>query len=52
MKWTEWIKDKLGVEIPFPIIADTGKVATMLGMIHPGKGSNTVRGYSSSMTRG
>jgi len=43
MKWTEWIKDKLGVEIPFPIIADTGKVATTLGMIHPEKGSNTVR---------
>ena len=43
MKWTEWIKDKLGVEVPFPIIADTGKVATTLGMIHPEKGSNTVR---------
>jgi peroxiredoxin 2/4 len=43
MKWTEWIKVKLGVEIPFPIIADTGKVATTLGMIHPEKGSNTVR---------
>jgi len=43
MKWTEWIKVKLGVEIPFPIIADTGNVATTLGMIHPEKGSNTVR---------
>ncbi len=43
LKWTEWINDKLGVEVPFPIIADTGKVAAMLGMIHPGKGSNTVR---------
>jgi len=43
MKWTEWIKVKLGVEIPFPIIADTGRVATTLGMIHPEKGSNTVR---------
>jgi peroxiredoxin (alkyl hydroperoxide reductase subunit C) len=43
MKWAEWINDKLGVEVPFPIIADTGKVAAMLGMIHPGKGSNTVR---------
>jgi peroxiredoxin (alkyl hydroperoxide reductase subunit C) len=43
MKWTEWMNDKLGVEVPFPIIADTGKVAAMLGMIHPGKGSNTVR---------
>jgi len=44
MKWTEWIKANLGVEIKFPIIADDqGKVATMLGMIHPGKGTNTVR---------
>jgi peroxiredoxin 2/4 len=43
MKWTEWIKVKLGVEIPFPIIADTGKAASTLGMIHPEKGSNTVR---------
>jgi peroxiredoxin (alkyl hydroperoxide reductase subunit C) len=43
MKWTEWIYEKLGVEIPFPIIADTGKVANTLGMIHPRKASNTVR---------
>jgi len=44
IKWTEWINDNLGVEIPFPIIADgVGAVATRLGMIHPGKGSNTVR---------
>ncbi len=44
IKWTEWIKEKLGVEIPFPIIADDrGKIAEMYGMIHPGKGTNTVR---------
>ncbi len=44
IKWVEWIKEKLGVEIKFPIIADdTGKVAGMLGLIHPGKGTNTVR---------
>ncbi len=43
LKWEEWIKDKLKVEIKFPIIADTGKVASMLGLIHPGKGTNTVR---------
>ncbi len=43
MKWTEWIQQNLDVEIPFPIIADTGKAASMLGMIHPGKASNTVR---------
>ena len=43
IKWGEWIQDKLGLEIPFPIIADTGAVADKLGMIHPGLGSNTVR---------
>ena len=43
IKWEEWIKDNLHVEIEFPIIADTGKVAETLGLIHPGKGSNTVR---------
>jgi peroxiredoxin (alkyl hydroperoxide reductase subunit C) len=43
LKWIEWIKETLEVEIQFPIIADTGKVSTMLGLIHPGKGTNTVR---------
>jgi len=44
IKWLEWIKEKLGVEITFPVIADdTGKVASRLGLIHPGKGTNTVR---------
>jgi len=43
IKWEEWIKDNLKIEIKFPIIADTGKVANTLGLIHPGKGSNTVR---------
>jgi peroxiredoxin 2/4 len=44
IKWVEWIKDKLGVQVPFPIIADDmGRVAAKLGMIHPGKGTNTVR---------
>ncbi len=43
IKWEEWIKEKLGVEIQFPIIADTGAVATKLGLVHPGKGTNTVR---------
>ncbi len=44
MKWAEWIEEKLGVRIEFPIIADdTGAVAKKLGMIHPGKGMNTVR---------
>ena len=43
LKWEEWIKEKTGVEITFPIIADTGAVAEALGLIHPGKGTNTVR---------
>ncbi len=43
LKWIEWIKDKLNVEIEFPIIADDGKVAKSLGMIHEPKGTNTVR---------
>ena len=43
IKWTEWIKDNMNVEIKFPIIADDGNVAKKLGIIHPGKGSNTVR---------
>lgn len=44
IKWVDWIKEKLDVEIQFPIIADDmGLVAQQLGMIHPGKGTNTVR---------
>ena len=44
IKWVEWIKEKLGVEIEFPIIADDlGNISKMYGMIHPGKGTNTVR---------
>jgi len=43
IKWVEWIKNTLDVEITFPIIADHGTVATKLGMIHPQKGTNTVR---------
>lgn len=45
IKWVEWIKENLNIEIQFPIIADdTGAVADLLGLIHPGKGTNTVRG--------
>jgi peroxiredoxin (alkyl hydroperoxide reductase subunit C) len=41
IKWTEWIHEKLGVKIPFPIIADSmGKVGKALGMIHEKKGSD------------
>lgn len=43
IKWVEWIKDNLDVDINFPIIADHGDFAKDLGMVHPGKGSNTVR---------
>ena len=43
IKWTEWIKEKLGVEITFPIVAANDAIANRLGMLHPGKGTNTVR---------
>lgn len=44
IKWTEWIKENFGVEVPFPIIGDElGTVSNALGMLHPGKGTNTVR---------
>ncbi|MGM5480527.1 MAG: peroxiredoxin [Nanobdellota archaeon] len=43
IKWTEWIRENMDTEIEFPIIADHGAVAKQLGMVHPGKGSNTVR---------
>ncbi len=44
IKWIEWIREKLGVEITFPIIADDmGEMAKSLGMISPAKGTNTVR---------
>lgn len=44
IKWVEWIEEKLGIKIEFPIIADDmGEVAKALGMVHPGKGTNTVR---------
>jgi len=44
LKWIQWINDNLGVAIKFPIIADDqGTVAKRLGMIHPNKGTNTVR---------
>lgn len=45
IKWDEWIKEKLGVEITFPIIADnTGKIASLFGMLHAqADGTQTVR---------
>ncbi len=43
IKWVEWIKNNLNVNVQFPIIADTGELANTLGLIHPSKGKNTVR---------
>ncbi|MBD3386450.1 peroxiredoxin [candidate division KSB1 bacterium] len=43
IKWIEWIKDNLDLEIEFPVIAANDHIASRFGMLHPGKGSNTVR---------
>jgi len=43
IKWVDWIKEKLDIEIKFPIIAANDSIAMKLGMLHPGKGTNTVR---------
>lgn len=44
IKWIEWIKEKLNVEIPFPIIADPrGHVADKLGLLHAKSATHTVR---------
>jgi len=45
LKWEEWIKEKIGVEIQFPIIADNaGTVSAKLGMRHKqAEGTQTVR---------
>ncbi|MCG6917338.1 MAG: peroxiredoxin [Deltaproteobacteria bacterium] len=43
IKWGEWIDEKLDVEIKFPIIAANDTIANKLGMLHPSKGTNTVR---------
>ena len=43
IKWVDWIKDTLDVDIKFPIVAGNDTVALKLGMLHPGKGTNTVR---------
>jgi peroxiredoxin (alkyl hydroperoxide reductase subunit C) len=40
LAWIHAIKEKMGVEIPFPVIADMNmKVAKKYGMIHPGQSS-------------
>jgi peroxiredoxin (alkyl hydroperoxide reductase subunit C) len=43
IKWIEWIKNELGIEIKFPVVAANDAIANKLGMLHPGKGTNTVR---------
>jgi len=44
LKWTEWIKEKLGKEIPFPIIGDPrGLIAEKLGLLHTQSVTHTVR---------
>ena len=43
IKWLDWIKEILGIEVEFPLIADTGEIANTLGIIHPNKGTTTVR---------
>ncbi|HOO89664.1 MAG TPA: redoxin domain-containing protein, partial [Syntrophales bacterium] len=39
IKWVQWIKSELNINIEFPIIAANDSVAMKLGMLHPGKGS-------------
>jgi peroxiredoxin (alkyl hydroperoxide reductase subunit C) len=43
IKWVEWIKEKLDIDIQFPVVAANDTIASKLGMLHPGKGTNTVR---------
>ncbi len=43
IKWVQWIKSELDIEIKFPIVAANDSIAMKLGMLHPGKGTNTVR---------
>jgi len=43
IKWIEWIKDALKVDIEFPVVAANDAVAMKLGLLHPGMGTNTVR---------
>ncbi len=44
IKWIEWIKENLNVEVPFPIIGDPkGEVASKLGMLHAQSATHTVR---------
>jgi len=43
IKWIEWIKNELKIDIEFPVVAANDAIAMKLGMLHPGMGTNTVR---------
>lgn len=43
IKWVQWIKENLNTEILYPIVAANDQIANKLGMLHPSKGTNTVR---------
>ncbi len=43
IKWVQWIKENLKIDIQFPILAANDAIAMKLGLLHPGKGTNTVR---------
>ena len=43
IKWIDWIKENLDVEIEYPVVAANDSIAMKLGKLLPGKGTNTVR---------
>jgi peroxiredoxin 2/4 len=43
INWIRWIKEKLNIEIEFPVIADNGDISEIFGLIHPGIGASKVR---------
>jgi len=43
IQWVRWMKEKLDVTIEYPVIAANDTIASKLGMLHPGKGTSTVR---------
>ena len=43
IKWIDWIKENMDVDIEYPVVAANDGIAMQLGMLHPGKGTNTVR---------
>lgn len=43
IKWIEWIKENFNIDITFPIVESNESLGLKLGMLHPGKGTSTVR---------